>query len=55
MRDKLIPEEKIMRFKNNCPDLLLSKSSIQKANSTMMDNLILTIAANMMVYVYIYN
>ena len=64
MRDKLIPEEKIMaiqeqlsgfiverlwRFKNNCPDLLLSKSSIQKANSTMIDYLILTITAHIYV------
>ena len=47
--------KRLWRFKNNSPDLLLSKSSIQKANSTMMEYLILTITANMTIYVYICN
>ena len=53
MRDKLIPEEKIMAIQEQLSGFIVSKSSIQKANSTMMDYLILTIAANMIIYVYI--
>ena len=56
MREKLIPEEKIMAIQEQLSGFIVeSKSSIQKANSTMMDNLTLTIAANMKIYAYIYN
>ena len=48
MRDKLIPEEKIMAIQEQLSGFIIELSN-------MMDYLILTIAANMIIYVYIYN
>ena len=55
MRDKLIPEEKIMAIQEQLSEFIVEQVPIQKANSTMMDYLILTIATNMIIYVYIHN
>ena len=42
-------------IKTGTTPVFTGKSSIQKSNSTMMDYLILTIAVNMIIYVYICN
>ena len=55
MRDKLIPDEKIMVIQKQLSGFIVEQVLDQKANSTMMDYLILTIAANMIIYAYIYN
>ena len=54
MRDKLIPEEKIMAIQEQFSGFIVEQVLIQKANSTTMEYLILTIATNMIIYVCVY-
>ena len=53
MRDQLITEEKIMAIQEQLSGFIVEQVLDPKANSTMMDTLTLTIAANMIIYAYI--
>ena len=55
MRDKLIPEEKIMAIQEQLSRFIIEQVLDPKGKFYYDGNLTLTIAANMIIYAYIYN